>query len=529
MSMRSPTRSAALALLLATLPSLTLLLARPLPAAADDLDRHVKALIEAPQYRQARWGILAVEADSGKVVCARNADMLFSPASVTKLFTCAGALVGLGPDRVYETPVYRRGDVKDGHLDGDLILVAQGDLTLGGRTLPDGKMAFTNHDHIYAGVFTSNAELTDTDPLAGLDDLARQVKAAGVQALDGDVLIDDRLFAHARGSGSGPGLVTPVLVNDNLLDLVVSPGAKPGEPATVKMRPVTDFLKLDLHVETVEAGKSPSIRALPGGPSTVRVEGHIAAGSPPLVRVFAVEDPAAFARGLFIEALRRAGVAVQADLRKAGLATLPEREAVAKLPRVAVHAAPPLRELLKVTLKVSHNPYASTLPLLLAVHNGKRTLPDGLVLERKVLADLGVEVENMSLESGAGGGNADRVTPRVTVQLLQGLRKRPDFPLFRSFLPILGVDGTLFDVVGPDSPARGKVWAKTGTYGDPDLLNDRVLLRSKSLAGYLMTAGGKELVFAAFVNDVALPKGVEPAREGKALGRLCEIIHRHAP
>src|SRR5262249_56401183 len=99
-------------------------------------------------------------------------------ASTTKLYSCATALAELGPDYKFETPVYRRGNLSDGRLGGDLILVASGDLTLGGRTTADGKMAFTDSDHIYADGGTKT-KLTDTDPLAGLKDLAKQLAAAG--------------------------------------------------------------------------------------------------------------------------------------------------------------------------------------------------------------------------------------------------------------------------------------------------------------------------------------------------------------
>jgi len=84
-------------------------------------------------------------------------------------------------------------------------------------------------------------------------------------------------------------------------------------------------------------------------------------------------------------------------------------------------------------------------------------------------------------------------------------------------------------VVGKSSPAKGKVSAKTGTYTDVDLLNDRILLRSKALAGYLTTKTGRPLAFTFFVNDVVLPRGVETTREGRALGRLCEILYQQAP
>jgi D-alanyl-D-alanine carboxypeptidase/D-alanyl-D-alanine-endopeptidase (penicillin-binding protein 4) len=60
-------------------------------------------------------------------------------------------------------------------------------------------------------------------------------------------------------------------------------------------------------------------------------------------------------------------------------------------------------------------------------------------------------------------------------------------------------------------------------------MNDRQVLRSKSVAGVMSTARGRSLVFALFVNDVPLPAGVTPIREGKALGRLCEILYESVP
>ena len=80
---------------------------------------------------------------------------------------------------------------------------------------------------------------------------------------------------------------------------------------------------------------------------------------------------------------------------------------------------------------------------------------------------------------------------------------------------MLGVDGTLATVVGKDSPARGKVQGKTGTYTDENRLLGRTHLRAKSLAGVMTTAKGKTLVFTIFVNDVPLPTGVTATREGK--------------
>src|SRR6266852_4644397 len=99
--------------------------------AGSDLAARIEAVINALEYRQAHWGILIVDSQSGETLYALNPDKLFLPASTTKLYSCAAALAALGADHKFATPVYRRGEVRDGPLGGDLILLAQGDLTLG--------------------------------------------------------------------------------------------------------------------------------------------------------------------------------------------------------------------------------------------------------------------------------------------------------------------------------------------------------------------------------------------------------------
>ncbi len=515
-------------LLIAALICVSLL--APAARGADDLAAKIEAVTNGPDYKQARWGILIVDANSGKTVYEHDADRLFMPASVTKLYSCAAALAAFGPDHKFETPVYRRGEVKEGRLHGDLILVAQGDLTLGGRTTADGKMAFNDHDHIYANFPSGNeSEVTNTDPLAGLHALAKQVKEAGIQRIDGDILIDDRLFAKAQGTGSGPALLTPIVVNDNVIDALITPADKAGDPAVVKMRPRTSLIQMDAQVATGSEKGQQWITIEAVGPNRFTVRGQVRAKSQPLVRIYPVDDPSAFARALFIEALRQAEVEVSASPLALARGELPAKEKYSKLPRVAVYTSPPFGEFIKVTLKVSHNLYASTLPLLIAAKNGKRTLPEGMRLQRKLLADLGVPVETISFGSAAGGAAADTVTPRATVALLQGMRKRDDWPTYRAALPVLAVDGTLVDVVPADSPAKGKVHAKTGTFVYGDLMNDRPLLRSKALGGVMTTKSGRGLAFAIFVNDVPLPRGTPPSREGKVLGKLAEIIQQTAP
>ena len=141
-------------------------------AAGGPLPAEITAIIERPRYSLARWGIYVADRETGEAVYDLRGGERFLAASTTKLFPGAAALAAYGPDYRFETPVYRTGAVEaDGTLAGDLILVASGDPTMGGRTTPDGAIDFTPFDHIYANVFPTLATLTPEDPLAGLRSL----------------------------------------------------------------------------------------------------------------------------------------------------------------------------------------------------------------------------------------------------------------------------------------------------------------------------------------------------------------------
>src|SRR5262245_4733302 len=217
------------------------------------LHDQVEAVINGPNYKHAHWGILITDLGSGETIYEVNADKLFAPASTTKLYSVATALDCFGADYRFETPVLRAGEVDArGHLHGNLILVASGDLTFGGRTDKDGRIAFKDSDHTYANG-NETAELTEPDPLAGLNELARQVREAGITRVRGDLLIDDRLFDKADGTGSGPSRLTPIMINDNLIDFLITPG-RAGEVATVRSRPDTIAFQVDARIETVAKG-----------------------------------------------------------------------------------------------------------------------------------------------------------------------------------------------------------------------------------------------------------------------------------
>jgi D-alanyl-D-alanine carboxypeptidase/D-alanyl-D-alanine-endopeptidase (penicillin-binding protein 4) len=454
-------------------------------------------VMNQPQFANGRWLISVEDLETGETLIDLDGDKLAEPGSFVKTYSAGAAWVKWGPDHTVTTPVKRSGTVADGTLTGDLVLVGQGDLTMGGRTKPDGTVDFTNLDHNDANPLPG-ATLTPEDPLAGLDELAEQVAASGIATVSGDVVVDDRLFA---GTLSGKP-VSPIVINQNLLDILITPGA-PGEPATAALTPAVSPWKLDLQVQTVDPGEDAEIadpKVSPDDPTTIVVNGTIAADSAPSLKVYEFEDPATFARTAFIEALARAGVGVSADPVKTNPGeSLADPAAIEALPTVAELESLPLSEEVTYVMKISYNRGAQTLICRLAVDAGHDDCSAGMAVAQQIWADAGLETLGASLIDGSGlEGNF--ITPRNAVEIQRLMAERPDADAWRDTLPILGVDGSLADVQA-DSPAAGRVFAKTGTLVGGDAFNGRYRLGTKTLGGVMETEQGRTLAFTIIVNQ----------------------------
>ena len=77
-------------------------------------------------------GLLEVDSASGRVKRSLRGAEMFLPGSSAKLFSVSAVWKILGPDTRFTTPVYILGSRKGERVEGDLVLVGSGDLTLGG-------------------------------------------------------------------------------------------------------------------------------------------------------------------------------------------------------------------------------------------------------------------------------------------------------------------------------------------------------------------------------------------------------------
>ena len=489
----------------------------------------IQKVISRPEFAHANFGIEFYSLDSGKVVYALNADKLFVPASTTKTLTEGTLLAKLGADFRFHTRVYRTGPLSNkGTLKGDLILVASGDPNLSNRIQPDATLAFVDEDHSYGGAAVAG------DPLAVIKQLARGIAAKGIGKIEGRVLVDASLFPGGEREGGTGIVVSSIVVNDNVIDLIATPGAKAGDPVSLEVSPKTIYASFVNHLTTSAAGTSPNIQdpdtvTNAGGTLTVTLSGTLPVGGHPITAPYAVPSPALFAETVFAESLAAAGIQIKSPKNVAApdFKSLAPQYNDANL--VAEHISFPLAEEIKVTLKVSQNLHAAMGPYLLGTLVAKDLLDpvhSGFKIERAFLLEAKLDLGGASQGDGEGGDWADLFTPDFIVHYLAYWNTRPDCPAFFKALPILGKDGTLAKIQ-TDSPGAGHVFAKTGTYGSEDKLSGKMMLNGKGLVGYVITASGQKLAFAAYVNHVSLPSNPDAAQEvaGQALGEIAAAAY----
>ena len=482
-------------------------------AADSDLPADIKAIMTKPRYADATWSLLVTDVETGETFYELNADQMSLTGSTRKLFSVGTALDELGTDHREITPVYRTGTVDgQGTLNGDLVLVASGDLTFGGRRIDADTVQVTDFDHNDANGLGA-AELTPQDPLYAVDQLAAQVKASGITSVSGDVVIDDRLFEAYRVP-NGNLLITPMLLNENQVDVTVTP-TEPGQPASMEYRPQTGAFTVEGTATTTAAGGESSVELSGdrlieciGQPNCVgTVSGEIAqdyeaplTGKRSFVGTFRVEDPSSFARTAFIDALQRNGVSVTAPAVAPNPASM--------LPatyepdtRVAEYTSPPFAQDAKLILKVSLNLGANLALSLFGVEQDQRTIDGALAAERETLiTDFGVDGNQFDFPTNGSGTPDSQAAPRALVQLLTQMMKSPVAGAYQAALPVMGVDGSLA-TTGTDLPGKGHVFAKPGTTISPGDDGETLELKAQNLAGYIETKSGRKVAYALMVNN----------------------------
>ena len=392
---------------------------------------------------------------------SHHAQASVNPASVMKLFTTYAGLSLLGPDHVWRNRVYTDGPLRDGVLQGNLVVRGSGDPKL---------------------------------VVERLQELLAQVRAAGVREVRGDIVLDRSVFDVRERSEPfddeplRPYNVGPdgLLLNFKAVVYKFTPDAAGGR-VHVRFEPPLAGFSAPTQLPLSQGPCSDWRRQLQADfsqPLQVRFAGRYPVSCGEREWPVAYPEPEAYAPRVMQALWQAAGGQLTGQVRYGA------RPASAK--QLLESPSLPLSEIIKDINKFSNNVMAQQLYLTLSSELGA---PGRLEASRLRLSQWWRQGfsghEEPVLDNGSGLSRSERSTAQALTALLQAAHASPHARYFVDSLAVAGVDGTAARLKDrhPQSPVIGNAWLKTGSLRDV-----------ASVAGYVQGQSGQRYTLVAVLH-----------------------------
>ena len=444
----------------------------------------VTQALAAQRLPAAAASFAVMDAESGRIVLSHNPDNARSPASTIKVITTFAALDMLGPAYTWHTRALSRGAPVDGVVE-DLILQGGG------------------------------------DPYMTLErwwSFVHALRAAGIKAIHGDIVIDAGAFAlppedpgefDGRPNRSYNVVPDALMVNFQSIEFRVAADAAARRVDIIAI-PAPANLVIDNHVRFVAGrcrGGAGRVDLKVDSPRWDRVTFSGALSAQCTGRSFArvLLHPATYAFGTFVQLWREAGGAFTGKLR-IGAAPADARVLLS-------FDSLSLGEIIRLTNKYSSNLMARHLLLTLGAERlgYPATLEKGAAAIAAWSRERGLDLQGVDMDNGSGLSRITHISVLQMAQVLRAAYRSPYAPEFLASLPLAGIDGTLRSHMRT-SPA-GMVRLKTGHL-------DGV----SGVAGYVTANSGKTYVLASLINDRRADNGAGDAVHAALVAWMLENL-----
>jgi D-alanyl-D-alanine carboxypeptidase/D-alanyl-D-alanine-endopeptidase (penicillin-binding protein 4) len=445
-------------------------LAVPSLGGARELPRPLADALRAAAVPQSSVAIVVQDVAAVRPALSHNAGVAMNPASVMKLVTTFAALELLGPAYRWKTEAYVSGALRDGVLEGDLVLKGYG----------DPKLAYESFWM-----------------------LLRALRGKGLREIRGDLVIDRSFFAPLPGDPARfdgdtlrPYNVLPdaLLVHYKSLRFAFVPEPE-REAVRIYVGPRPPGLEVSNRLR-LSAGS-----CLEGRAFRDMLQAMFEAGPPPRA-TFAGRYPIACGEKELNVALLAPDDQVAGMLRElwpemGGTWTGRVREGAvpADARLLHTHDSAALAEIVRDVNKYSNNVMARQLFLTLATASSEPPARTELAAEavRHWLAVKGIPARELAIENGAGLSRTDRLSAASLAALLQAAWSSAVMPEFIASLPLAAVDGTMRKrLLG--EPVAGQAHVKTGLLSDV-----------RAMAGYVLDRKGHRRVVVMLMNHPNAP------------------------
>ena len=403
--------------------------------------------------------IIKDTAQHGHYLARLNEETVRQPASVIKVLTLYAALLELGFEHRWRTKFYRNSPVRNGVLEGDLIIKGYGDPTLSSEDLPQ---------------------------------IVKAIRTKGIRKITGHIVIDRSYFrvgtensSHFDENTYSPYNAMPdaMMYNERVSTICINPREdvvfKEGADSSYE---VVNHLKM---VNRPCRGRYswPEVKINPASvkPSVI-LQGAVSQRCTERKICKVVTKPYLSFYYALKEALKAGGIEAKGTMR---LRKVPQNAQL-----LSVHFSKPLESILAKTAKESNNLYARHLMLYLgAKYFGAPASEDkGRRAVIEILKAHGA-IRNgfVKLDNGSGLSRTARLDAKVLVEVLDHAYRHFG-ERWMHILSIAGVDGTIKKRFR-GSVVKNRAWMKTGT-----------LKRVKNIAGYVKNKQGRLFTAVILVN-----------------------------
>ena len=417
-------------------------------------DKGPETLIDAARLH-GDVGFAVADASTGALLEDHNGDLGLPPASVTKAVTALYALDVLGAEHRFQTRVMASGPIKEGVLEGDLILVGGADPTL------------------------------DTDDLATL---AAKLAAAGLRSVTGRFLVYGGALPFVRAIDPGQPVhvgyspaISGICLNFNR---VYFDWKQTANGVQVSMEARSEHVRPPVKVARMSlSDRQGPVYAYDGlhGVDDWSVARHVLKKDGG--RWLPMRQPELYAGEAFRWLAKTHGVNLPAPAKTS---SQPSGQTLAR------HDSEPLAEILRGMLKYSTNVTAEMVGLSATLARGNYVAhlrASGREMAKWAAQELGMGHAKFVDHSGLG--DASRLNAaELALALVRAQRKSTLQPLLKE-ITLRTEDGK------PDKGHPIKVRAKTGT-----------LNFVSGLAGYAASPDGREMAFAIFSADTETREGL---------------------
>jgi D-alanyl-D-alanine carboxypeptidase/D-alanyl-D-alanine-endopeptidase (penicillin-binding protein 4) len=399
--------------------------------------------------------------DSTVPTISHNANKSMNPASVMKLVTTYVGLEALTPAYRWKTELYRDGEVKNGVLEGDLIIKGYGD--------PSFKAQEFWH-------------------------LLMSLQQAGIQGINGDLVIDKTYFAKQEGERRAFDDEIWRAYNAQPSAFLVN-GRNTSFKFSVQNNAVS--INQEFELPQIKIINEMDLRHGDCGSWRDYFTYIIQSGLDSQIITFnGTYSPECEARYLELSLLddeQYAFYTFQKLWQELG-GQFSGRLQVKVLPLSAVkileQQSEPLGNVIRDINKWSNNLMARQLLLTLAAE--KQPLPateiKGAYVVNQELKKMGLNFDELVIENGSGLSRMERISAEHLGLMLLSAYHSPVMPEFISSMPILGLDGTVKKRLN-DEAVQGRAHLKTGSI-------DAV----SAIAGYILDHKNKRSVIVMLVN-----------------------------